>query len=216
VKALVKRYAERIDAATLRERVLVFLALTLVLVFIANVALLEPLRAWLKALAASSAQQQKELQAIQEQVQRMTVSVQIDPDAQSRARQAVLRQQLDAIEARIHQEQRRFTPPERMRAVLEEMLQRNRGLTLVDLRSLPVAPVGEARPAAASGGLYRHGIELTVKGSYLDLYEYLRSLERLPTQLYWHQAELSVDKYPVVILKLTAYTVSFDRAWLIV
>jgi hypothetical protein len=44
----------------------------------------------------------------------------------------------------------------------------------------------------------------------------LRSLERLPTQLYWHQAELSVDKYPVVILKLTAYTVSFDRAWLIV
>jgi len=217
VKALLKRYAERIDAATLRERVLIFLTLTLALVFIANLMLLEPLRAKQRGLAANSAQQQKELQAMQAQVHRLTESVQIDPDAQNRARHADLKAQLQALEARITREQRRFTPPERMRAVLEEVLQRNRGLALVDLRSLPVAPVGEASAApAASGALYRHGIELTVRGSYLDLYEYLRSLERLPTQLYWRQAELSIDKYPVVTLKLTAYTVSFDRAWLIV
>ena len=36
MRALIQRYAERIDAATLRERVMIFLAATLVLVFIAN------------------------------------------------------------------------------------------------------------------------------------------------------------------------------------
>ncbi len=217
MKALIKRYAERIDAATLRERVMIFFALAFVLIFIANAALLEPLRARQKRLAVETAEQIKELQPLQSEVRRVALSVQVDPDAPNRARQKTLREQLAQLDARIAQEQRRFTPPERMRAVLEEMLQHNKGLALVDLRSLPVAPIGGARSGAgASGGLYRHGIELTVSGSYLDLYEYLRALEKLPTQLYWRQAELTVSEHPVVTLKLTAYTVSFDPAWLIV
>jgi MSHA biogenesis protein MshJ len=217
MNALFKRYADRIDAATLRERVLIFVTLTLVLVFVADRALLDPLRAKQKRLAAETAEQQKELQTIQAQLQRLALSVQTDPDGPNRVRHGALREQMAKLDARVTQEQRRFTPPERMRAVLEEMLQRNSGLTLVDLHSLPVAPVGGSRPAGTgSGGLYRHGIELTVSGSYVELYEYLRQLERLPTQLYWRQAELAVGKYPVVTLKLTAYTVSFDPAWLIV
>lgn len=217
MKALIRRYAERIDAATLRERVLMFLGLTLVLVFLGNAALLEPLRAKQKSLAAETALRQKELQTLQAQLEPMARSMQADPDAANRVKRAALREQLSRLDARIAQEQRRFTPPERMRAVLEEMLQRNKGLALLDLRSLPVAPIGGARPGAAgSGALYRHGIEFTVSGSYIDLYEYLRALERMPTQLYWRRAELVVSEYPVVTLKLTAYTVSFDRAWLIV
>lgn len=217
MKAFIKRYAERIDAATLRERVMIFLALAFVLVFIANAALLEPLRVKQKRLAVEIAQQLKELQTLQSEVPRMALSVQVDPDAPNRERRKTLREQLAQLDARIAQEQRRFTPPERMRAVLEEMLQRNKGLALVDLRSIPVVPIGGARSGSdTSGGLYRHGIELTVSGSYLDLYEYLRALEKLPTQLYWRQAELTVSEHPVVTLKLTAYTVSFDPAWLIV
>jgi MSHA biogenesis protein MshJ len=65
-------------------------------------------------------------------------------------------------------------------------------------------------------GLYRHGIELTVSGSYVDLYDYLRSLESSPTQLYWGRADLAVTEYPSNTLKLTVYTVSLDRTWLIV
>jgi MSHA biogenesis protein MshJ len=45
----------------------------------------------------------------------------------------------------------------------------------------------------------------------------LRKLEKqLPTQLYWGRADLAVAEYPSVTLKLTIYTVSFDRAWLVV
>lgn len=217
MKALIRRYAERIDAATLRERVLIFLGLTLALVFLGNAALLEPLRAKQKSLSTETALRQKELQTVQAQLERTARSIQADPDAANRARRSALREQLSQLDARIAQEQRRFTPPERMRAVLEEMLQRNKGLALLDLKSLPVAPIGGARPGAPGGGaLYRHGIEFTVSGSYIDLYEYLRALERMPTQLYWRRAELVVSEYPVVTLKLTAYTVSFDRAWLIV
>lgn len=215
MKALVRRYADRIDAASLRERVLVFLALTLILVFIANAALLQPLRTKQKRSAADTAQRQKELQTIQAEVQRLALAGRTDPNAASRARQAALREQLAETEARIAQEQRRFTPPERMRAVLAEMLQRSKGVAIVDMRSLPVARIGPEK-SAGSGELYRHGLELTLSGGYGELYEYLRGLERLPTQLYWREIRLSVTHHPVITLKFTAYTVSFDRAWLIV
>jgi len=215
VKALLKRLAERIDAASLRERVMIFLALTAGLIFIINTALIEPLRATQKTLATEAAQRDKELQTVQTQIARMLQSAAVDPNAGNRARLAALRVELARLDGRVAQEQSRFTPPERMRAVLDEMLQRNKGLALVDFTSLPVAALGGSAPGGG-GTLYRHGLEFTVTGTYLELYEYLRALERMPTQLYWRRAELTATEYPVVSLKLTVYTISFDRAWLIV
>jgi MSHA biogenesis protein MshJ len=104
-----------------------------------------------------------------------------------------------------------------MRGVLQEMLERNNRLALLDLTTLPVVAVVPSRAGTGpTSGMYRHGIELTVSGTYGDLYEYLRALERLPSQLYWARAELAVKEHPLLTLKLTIHTVSFDRAWLIV
>lgn len=217
MNAFLKRYADRIDNATLRERALMFVGFAFVLVFLVNAALIDPLRARQKALAAESEKLQQEMTTLQAGLQSMLKGGSQDIDSANRARQAKARDELARANARIAQEQRRFTPPDRMREVLAEMLERNKRLALVDLKTLPVAPLATA-PAApgVNPGLFRHGIELTVSGSYADLYEYLRTLERMPTQLYWGNVDLAVAEYPSVTLKLTLYTVSFDRAWLIV
>ena len=217
MKALLQRYAERIDNATLRERALIFLGLAFVLVFLMNAALINPLRGREKSLAAEGAQLQQELVTLQAGLQGLLIGGSQDIDTANRARQTAARDELSRLNSQIAQEQRRFASPDRMRATLAEMLERNKRLSLVDLKTLPAAPLATA-PAGPGGnpGLFRHGIELTVSGSYLDLYEYLQALERLPTQLYWGHAELAVAEYPSVTLKLTLYTVSFDRAWLIV
>lgn len=213
MKATFKVWADRIDAATLRERVLIFLALTLVAVFIANALLIEPLRTREKGIAAETQKLQTELRGLETGLQRLVQGRAADPDAATRKKVADVRKELNQINARIVQEQRRFTPPERMRAVLQELFERNKGLTLVELKSLPVQPLA---PTGGATGLFRHGIEMTVSGSYADLYEYLKGLESLPTQLYWGRAELLVAGHPRIVLKLTVYTASFDRAWLTV
>lgn len=208
VKALVARYAERVDAASLRERVLIFTACALVLIFIAHTGFIEPLRANEKRLKQESAQRQQELKTLQAELARLAGGD--DADAAPRRRAAELRAELASLDARLAVEQRRFTPPDKVRAVLEEMLERNKRLRLVDLKTLPVSAFGE------DARLYRHGVELTVAGTYLDLYDYLAALERLPTQLYWARAELAVLDHPAIALKLTVFTVSLDKAWLIV
>jgi MSHA biogenesis protein MshJ len=215
VNAVLKRYVERIDNASLRERALLFGAAALVLVFIVNYALIEPLRAKQRRLVAETAQRERELRTVQAEVQRQALSRAADPDAQNRRRATELRAELASLEAGILAEQRRFTSPQRMREVLEEMLERDKRLRLVDLKTLPITDLAGTQ-GEAGRRIFRHGVELTLSGSYLDLHAYLAALERMSTQLYWGQAEMSVSAYPVTTLKLTVYTLSFDKAWLVV
>ena len=216
MKELLKHYAERIDAANLRQRLLVFLTAAAAVLLVGNALFLQPQRAKQVRLAAETAQYQKELAVLQAQVSQMVSASGADPDAASRKQVAALRVELGILNSRIGGEGRRFTAPERMRAVLEEMLGRNKGLVLVDLHTLPVVAIAPPRSGGAPGGMFRHGIELTVRGTYGQIYDYLRMLEGLPSQLYWSRAELTVTEHPTLTLKLTVQTVSFDRAWLVV
>jgi MSHA biogenesis protein MshJ len=215
VNALLKQYAERIDNASLRERLLLFLAMALVLVFVVNAALIKPLRDSQRRQSLDIAQNEGELRIIQSELQRMARARDGDPEARDRERAAILRAEIAALDGRISEEQRRFTTPQRMREVLEEMLRREKRLRLLDLKTLPVTDLA-ATLGQAGRRVFRHGVELTLAGSYLDLHAYLSALEGLSTQLYWGRAEMSVTEYPVATLKLTVHTLSFDQAWLVV
>ena len=213
MKEQLKHYVERVDNATLRERVLLFGAAALVLLYVVNLLLIQPLRDTQRRLGLEVGKSAQELRTVQTELQRLARERQADPEAQHRQRAVDLRSEIAALDARIQQEQRRFTTPQRMREVLREMFERDKRLRLVDLKTLPVTDL-----AAGQSGrrVFRHGIELTVAGSYLDLYAYLAALEQIPTQLYWGRVEMSVASYPIATLKMTVYTLSFDQAWMVV
>ena len=116
-----------------------------------------------------------------------------------------------------------------MLPLLDHMLAQSGGLHLRNMQSLPrtelaaaaaaaVAP-GAAASAAASTSeagpaLYRHGVELTVEGSYADLLAYLNALEAMPQRVLWGGVQMKVAQYPKVLLTLRLYTLSMDRGWL--
>jgi MSHA biogenesis protein MshJ len=218
------RYAQRIDSATLRERFMMFAAGLLIVVGTLHAALVEPQVAEQRRLTAQQAQRQLEGAKLQAEVQKLASGRRQDPNAEARARVDALRQELAQLNGAIAEEQKKFTAPEQMRTVLEEMLSRNRKLRLMDMKTLPLATLSDARTQdssgkAASGAdrlIYRHGVQITLSGTYLDMLGYLTELEKLTTQMYWGGMELNVAEYPSATLKLTVYTLSLDRAWMVV
>lgn len=210
-----QRLAERFDEFTLRERAMIFGAAALLLLGLASTLLLDPLAARRQALSHRLLQSQGQLQAMQEGIQGAARRGAEDPDAALRARLDGLRREEAALSELLAGRSRQLVAPERVPALLEDILSRNRGLQLVSLRSLPAAPLG-ARPGAASGaaGVFRHGVEVVVRGGYFELLGYVAELEKLPWQLYWGDAVLSVEAYPVSQLTFTLYTLSLDRTWL--
>lgn len=224
MKRWIARATERIDAYSLRERVLMFLAVSVVMVAMLDLALLQPRLDDEKRLSAELAKRQNELRELNVQVQKLALSRQADPDREVRRRLSDAQGALLALDQRIADEQRKFTTPEQMRGMLEEMLSRGGKLRLLDLRTLPPAaisaaktqegPAGKPAAAVAEQYIFRHGVEVTVSGSYLDLLGYLGELERLPTQMHWGALDLKVEEHPAVRMKLKVYTLSVDKAWM--
>lgn len=222
-----ENYADSIDSMTLRERAMFFGAIALVLMTLLQVFLLNPLLSRRNQLAAQIAQQQDETKAIQARIQNLARPDLPDQEALNRDKLKRMREEMSRLDRQLEQQQRQFVAPARMAAMLQNMVAKNRSLQLVSLRNLPGDIVSEARAAAPAGAarggaragdgreIYRHAVELSVRGSYLDLLEYLAALERMPEHLFWESVELNAQ-YPLCVLKLTVYTLSPDRSWLTV
>lgn len=222
--------AERIDAMSLRERALIFLAAALVLITLLNTLLIKPQLARQQAISKNLVQTQTVTNALQTQIQSLVRARSADPDAPLRERMAKLQAESADADRVLQEIQSGLIAPLQMPDLLDDILRRNRGLRLVSLKTLPVENLAAAPDTkAASGGetekpapadaasvpaVYKHGVEIAVQGSYLDLLRYLRAMEASPWRMFWGKADLIADTYPKATLTLRLHTLSLDKAWL--
>lgn len=223
-----QQLGERIDALSPRERLMVLAMLAAVLLFLMNLLLFDPFFLQQKQLSQRIAEQRQETRTLELQIQALTSATANDPNAPQRERLAALKKELAEFERFLRDRQADLVPPERIAQLLRDVLERNERLQLVSLATLPTKSLSELLspsgtkaqgPAPGEGGLshiYRHGVEITVRGSYAELLRYVAALEELPWRMYWAKARLSVDAYPASQLTLTLYTLSLDPVWLVV
>ncbi|WP_306393533.1 type II secretion system protein GspM [Telluria beijingensis] len=222
MKERILQLRARIDALSLRERAMVCLAACALLAFAGHALLLAPLEAEQEALRSQIAQQRTEMAAIDEAIASRVQAFHVDPDAEARNRLNGLRQEMGQLGDQLLAIQHGLVPPERMGPLVDGILRANGRLKLVSMRTLPVEPLAgpeaaaSAAPAATAAAplLYRHGIEVTVRGNYLDMVDYMSALDAMPTRMFWGRAQLDVEEYPAARLTLTLHTLSLDRQWM--
>lgn len=232
-------YGARFSALMPREKVIVAFAAVFCVGYLGFSVAIEP--HVIKARKAGTAieQARKDKAAMLPQLE-LLKGRNADPDALNRQRLEQLRQQLAESGERIAKFQSAMVPPDRMHAFLESVLRQNRNLELIGFKTLPVLPVGASAQAAQSGttgtaaappappaasrvaspapaapGIYQHGLEITLAGSYNDLLAYLIELEKTPQRVMWNSVSLSAN-YPRSVLTLRVYTLSLDKHWLTV
>jgi MSHA biogenesis protein MshJ len=259
-----QQYASRVDALSLRERVLVFVAAAALVVGSAYLAGLGPLLRTQAELRAQIRQQQNNLAGFDGEIVQKVKAYENDPDAPNRHRLDVVKAESIQLGEGLRAMQKGLVSPERMAPLIDTILRANGRLQLVSMRTLPVSSLNEpppsetgadekpgakpdpaqaklaavkaalasnapSSPLAAAGQesadrpavapkagslLYRHGVEISVRGNYLDMIDYMTALEGLPTQLFWGGARFEVEEYPTARLTLTLYTLSLDSKWL--
>ena len=226
------KLALKIDAMSLRERAIIFTIAVLILVLLINATLLDPQYAKQSKLSQQIKEQQAQIADIQHQIQQRVKAQANDPDYDVRMRMQALRQRAQQMNDALGDVQKGLVPPDRMAALLESVLKKNDKLLLLSLKTLPVKRLNDAvdtdeKPAPdastipladeesdAVKGVFRHTVELKVQGSYMDMMAYMKSLEDMPWQIFWGNAELTVDVYPKATLTLTLFTLSLDKKWL--
>lgn len=254
------KLAARVEALTLRERLMACGGAAAALLFLIYTMMIEPAQAREKALAAVMEQQRQQMTAIDVELAQRLAAAQVDPDQASKNRLAKLKTENDAMRAALRTMQKGLVAPDKISQMLEQLLQGGK-LKLISLKTLPPrgmsdgrfaepgdgaapgqplndtqrvaaglvptpppaapAPPGAAAPAAPGAApareqelLYRHGVQLVLQGSYLDMVSYMEALERMPSQLFWGKATLEAQDYPKARLTLTLYTLSLDTKWI--
>ncbi|MDH4189345.1 MAG: hypothetical protein OEW21_03955 [Betaproteobacteria bacterium] len=217
-------FATRFDALPRERRMLAFVVALAVAAALGYLTVLAPIAESGRSAARELLSTQDEMRIAGERLQAIAAAHLRDPDAVLRQRLENSRARLAEIEKQVDQWRRQLISPDRMAGVLREILARNRGLELVEARSITPLPLTPAAPPQVSGNqmpeaaprapIYRHGLEVRVRGRYLDLLRYLGELERMPDRMFWREVEISAERYPQAVMRLTVYTLSLDKNYL--
>lgn len=206
-----KALLARIDDMSLRERAMLFASISLVILLVAYAALLDPVLRKQKSLIDRVARDQNQINEIRTQIEQIVRA----GDAKGRHPEQVavdaLERQIAELDRSLAAKQSGLIAPERLPALLKDILGRSKGVELESLRLLPGVPV---KAGTGETSLYRHGVELAVKGSYFELLQYLEELEERSSVLLWGSVELQVDQYPDVRLRVVIHSLSRNASLL--
>ncbi len=204
-----KRYwqplAARIDQMPLRQRAMFFATISLVVVAAAHVLLIEPLLVKQKSLIDRVNRDHSQLAAVRAQLESVIKEQETGAKDPEQVKLQELEERIAQAEKTLAQHKQAFIAPTRLPALLQSLLGPGQAVKMESLRVVPGTQV------EAASQLYRHGVEMTLRGSYFGLTQYLAALEKLPARLVWGRIELQVEQYPDVRLTLQVHTLSTQR-----
>ncbi|MBW4936506.1 MSHA biogenesis protein MshJ [Marinobacter sp. F4206] len=147
-----------------------------------------------------------------------------DPSQELRNQLESRQERLARLDRKIADTTGQLIAPKAMVSVLKDMLSAQESLDLQTLELKTPAPVFAPEPDASaqqsnnreqgSPLLYAHDVELTVRGSYLEVLAYLERLEALDERLGWVVLEYDSESWPAGAAIIRVRTLSLEPAWL--
>ena len=200
-------FIQRYQALNPRERQLSLITLHFVLLALMAVVFIEPLVS--RGMVQQS--QANELLAtnarLEQQLRQLQNSPIKDPNQELRDELELLTTERLSIESRISNLTDALVSPDKMVAVLEQMLTQDSRLKITSLVTLPKEEI-QLDANDPSARLYRHGLRLRIRATYDSLVDYLKRLDALQWRLYWQSLDYRVEQYPRGELLLEVYTLS--------
>lgn len=214
MKSYLLQLGERIDAFSLRERLLLMLTLLAVVVGLWYVLLYQP-------LVSVAQHDTQHMQAARQQfaktsakVQSLVVRFRKPPNELARAELARVRAQIKVTDHTLRGLTVGLVTPGRMAAVLRTLLATDQQLSLVRMVSLPSVPLIKPGKGKKTIPIYTHGLEIQFSGSFRSALTYLQSVQKQHWNLYWDSLELHTHGYPRLSVTLRVHTLGVSQAWL--
>jgi MSHA biogenesis protein MshJ len=238
VNAKLEQFFNKIDTLTLRERVLLLVALLVVIFTAWDQLLMIPLQEERRQILSQIENTTTNLDKLNTQIQVMSQTLQQNQEEEQRARLARLSTDIEQLDRQIAELAGQLIPAEEMAKILEQMLTHDGQLSLTHVENLPPVPLlseaeqqseqtvkaqGESKdsanatptpPPASAPAIYRHSVVIKFEGGFMETLDYIKQLEDLPQLFFWDRIEYSVDEFPKAKISITVSTLSFQEGWI--
>ncbi len=211
-----QRTSAYLDSRKQSERVLLLVAVIALAAFLADAYFFQPLQIRQKALNGQIEQLNGQVAQAMAQQAEIRARAARDPNAPLRRQIEQLFAQQATVDARLDELGTQFISPQERATLLRQVLEQHRQLKLVEMVNLSPDLVFDAKEveAGTKPRIYRHGLSMTLQGSYLDAVAYLQALEALPWRFLWDSVAISTETYPTTVVTITLYTLSLDERWI--
>ncbi|EGR5061224.1 MULTISPECIES: type II secretion system protein GspM [Vibrio] len=201
-----QNFESRFSALSQREKVLITLCGSVLIVMMLLLGLIEPAlkqgqarQLQMQTLTSSNQQLQGEIMALQAQLAK-------NPDQELDVELSQLTLQSQEISELLAAQMTSMVAASEMPNLLESVLKQGQQLKLVSLESLPAEPIVRAKESGSESEYYIHPVRMELTGSYFAIRDYLQALEALPVKYYWRHFHYRVESYPQARVILEVYT----------
>jgi len=211
-----RQYAQRFDAWTMRERVLISGSILVVIVFLWWSYYTAPMMAEVENRQSENQRISTEIDNARVAVASIRQRIAAGVHQEKETRLERLIEDLSAVEEQLRVTTIELVDPEKMFQLMNQLVYRDSKLTLLSLRRREVKsaiPATDPEQAEDEAGIYRHVLEMQFAGKYLDILGYMQSMEALDWKLLWDEIEISTDEYPNVVVKVVMSTLSTRKEW---
>ncbi|MGL6171516.1 MAG: type II secretion system protein GspM [Vibrio sp.] len=194
------------SALSLREKGLIALCGTVLLVVVWLIGLIEPA---LKQGQAHQLQMQNLLtnnQQLQNEMTILQAKLARNPDHNLDLELAQLTRQSQDLALQLAEQMTAMVAPSEMPNLLDNVLRQSQALKLIALESLPTEPIVRSSDPSVKSDYYLHPVRMELTGSYFAIRDYLQALEALPVKYYWRRFHYQVERYPQARMILEVYT----------
>ena len=214
MKAQLKAYADRFNALTTRERIIVVVVVNAVLVFLWWSYFAQPLLTQTRALDGQALSLEREIQNLQSSMDMINRRIS-EGVHKSQMQQLVLHQrELERVNGLLKEKTLDLIAPDEMFALMRDMLFADSKLKLTGLKRTQVKSVfNDPEEEQEQPKIYRHVMELAFEGAYQDILSYTDRLEQGEWRLLWDSIQLKTVEYPVIAVSFEISTLSDRPEW---
>lgn len=213
----------------IRERVLITATVLVLLLVVGWELAVTPVATENERLSNQLEALSQQEQSLVEQQQVLTARLESDPSQEMRDTLAMRQSRLDRLDRELAETTGKLIAPRAMVKLLRDILTAQDELELVAVELLAPMPIfeeaqedPESEDASESSRnekkpeplLYAHDVELVIRGGYLDVLNYVETLEAMDDRLGWVSLDYEMQEYPDNEIRIRVRTLSLDRAWL--
>jgi MSHA biogenesis protein MshJ len=213
IKTRLQPWLERIDNLELRERILLLAAAVAVMFLLIDTLILQPTLKAQQVARQQIVDLEVKLNSLRQSAQLLSYKSDSDLATSRRQSRDQLAAELAELDSRIISQLGALVEPAQAARVLEQLLSSHTGLKLTTLNASadPLKDMELEQPSETPG-LARYQLDMVVQGSYLDLLNYLQSLEAMPWKFFWQQVDFQATEHPHAETRLQLYTLGAKDA----
>jgi len=211
-----QHYAEIIDQRSLRERIYILLAFLVLLIAGWAQLFLEPSLAKRKTNLSEVSQVSTEIALLHAEETAALQAARVDPDLALRVQIAQLDLAIDKLDRKLEAKLVNLLSPRQMPILLQKLLKKQKALHLSKMENLPPRPMVTLAEDGIDVplGIYIHGLNMEMEGSYLKLLSYLEDLEQMEQQVFWDVLSIDTQEFPLTKIRLQIHTLSLTEDWI--